>query len=259
MKIATWNVNSLRARIERVQEFLEIKDPDILCLQETKISSDIDQDFINIIQTYGYKANFHGNGQWNGVAIISKSEQTNVIKGFSGDPKDPGVDRNDCRLIRATIDNFRIYSVYVPNGREVDSDHYVFKLYWLDRLKADLESEVGAQQQIVLGDFNIAPRDSDVFDISAFKGMTHVSQKERDALAAIEACGFVDLGGIWESNGSFTWWDYRQGAFHKNHGMRIDLCLSTSVVAKLMGAVSVERDFRKGSKPSDHAPVMIEF
>jgi len=253
--IATWNVNSLKARMPRVTEWLGDVGPDVLCLQETKLANDAFPalDFTAM----GYDSVHHGEGRWNGVAILSKVGIEDVVTGFD-DGRDPDP---DARIVWATCGGVRVASVYVPNGRELEHDHYRYKLDWLGRLRTHLDLHHSPDEPlVVLGDWNIAPTDEDVWDIGAFDGSTHVSAPERDALAAVRGWGLVDtLRDRYPEPGIFSYWDYRNGDFHKRRGMRIDYLLSSPALAGCNSADLIDRNARKGTKPSDHAPVLGMF
>jgi exodeoxyribonuclease-3 len=253
VRLATWNVNSLNVRLPKVLEWLEQAAPDVLCLQETK-QSDAAFDHAAFADR-GYESAHHGEGRWNGVAILSRVGLSEVQIGFGSTEDELGA-----RLIGATCGGVRIFSAYIPNGRSLDSEHYVAKLRWLERLAA-LLAEAGPDVELaVLGDFNVAPVDADVWDIAALEGMTHVSEPERAALAALEAVGFEDVFRRFHPDGGvFSWWDYRDGAFHKGHGMRIDLIYASPALARRASGAFVDRDARKGVKPSDHAPVVLDL
>jgi exodeoxyribonuclease-3 len=252
MRIATWNVNSLTARLPRVEEWIGYARPDVLCLQETKQADAVFPH--GAFAALGYEAAHHGDGRWNGVAILSRVGLDGVELGMGSD------DEQGSRLVAADCGGIRVHSVYVPNGRSLDSEHYPAKLAWLGRLKALLEETTGPDQPVVVcGDFNVAPEDRDVWDPAQFEGMTHVSQPERDALADLEAWGLVDVfRRLYAEDELFTWWDYRGGSFHRHRGMRIDLILVTEVLAARTTYGLVDRNARKGEKPSDHAPVFID-
>ena len=255
VRIATWNVNSLKARLPRVEEWLAEAQPDVLCLQETKLSDDAFPALA--FEALGYSSAHHGQGQWNGVAILSRVGITDVVDGFAdGDEPDP-----EARLIWATCGGVRVASVYVPNGRSLDNDHYVYKLAWLERLRGVLDrSEDRSSDLVITGDFNIAPVDADVWDPAEFVDATHVSEPERVALRRLEEWGLVDVFRQYVPDGGvFSWWDYRAGNFHKGKGMRIDLILATESLAARATDARVDRNARKGQKPSDHAPVIAEF
>lgn len=253
--IATWNVNSLGARLPRVEEWLATVAPDVLCMQETKMA---DAQFPTMAFTsLGYESVHHGEGRWNGVAILSKVGIADTFAGFDdGGEPDP-----DARVVWATCGGVRVASVYVPNGREVGHDHYRYKLAWLKRLRAHLDAHHSPDEPLVVcGDWNIAPDDRDVWDPAAFEGSTHVTQAERDALSEVKEWGLVDVfRERYSDGGLFSYWDYRNGDFHKKRGMRIDMVLASTSLAKLSRSDLVDRNARKGPKPSDHAPVLAWF
>ncbi len=254
MRIATWNVNSLKARLPRVEEWLADVAPDVVCLQETKLA---DGAFPSLaFQSLGYESVHHGEGRWNGVAILSRVGIEDPRNGFGPDDDDP-----EARLLWATCGGVRIASAYVPNGRSLDDDHYRYKLSWLANLRRQLaEQEDPAGSVVVAGDFNIAPTDDDVWDPSAFVGATHTSEPERTALAELESWGLVDTFRLRQPEpGLFSWWDYRAGNFHKRQGMRIDLVLATEPVARRVTYATIDRNARKGQQPSDHAPVIVDL
>jgi exodeoxyribonuclease-3 len=253
MRIATWNVNSLTARLPRVEEWIRYAQPDVLCLQETKQA---DAAFpTDAFAELGYETAHHGDGRWNGVALISRVGLTNVATGMG-----PAHDDQGSRLIAADCGGVRVVSVYVPNGRSLDSEHYPAKLAWLGGLRALLEETTSPDRPVaVCGDFNVAPDDRDVWDPTEFEGMTHVSQPERDALADLESWGLVDVfRRLYPDDKLFSWWDYRGGSFHRHRGMRIDLILVTEVLAARTTYGLIDRNARKGEKPSDHTPVFID-
>lgn len=255
MRIATWNVNSLKARIDRVEEWLVDVQPDVLCMQETKMTDDA---FPALgFQALGYESAHFGQGQWNGVAILSKVGVTDVVANFAdGAPPDP-----EARIISATCKNVRVTSVYVPNGRSLDHDHYRYKLAWMQRLKAHVAQSSNASNDVVVtGDFNIAPDDRDVYDPRKFVGQTHASQPERDALASLCDWGLTDLFRQHHQDSKlYSWWDYRAGDFHMGRGLRIDLILGSASVARRNTFCVVDRNARKGQSPSDHAPVFVDL
>ena len=255
MLIATWNVNSLKARMERVEEWISVVQPDVLCLQETKLTDAAfpSMSFLGL----GYESVHHGQGQWNGVAILSKVGISDVVSGFDdGREPDP-----DARVIWATCGGVRVASVYVPNGREVDHDHYHYKLDWLGRLRSHLDQHHTPDELlVVLGDWNIIPTDLDVWDPAAFEGSTHVTPAERDALDHVKAWGLVDtFRDRYADGGLYSYWDYRNGDFHKRRGIRIDYLLSSRALAAKNLSDLIDREARKGAKPSDHAPVLGWF
>lgn len=255
MRIATWNVNSLRARQPRVEEWLADVEPDVVCLQETKLAEDAFP--TDRFTELGYASAHHGQGQWNGVAILSRVGLEDVVRNF-GDGRSPDP---EARLVTATCGGIRISSAYVPNGRDLENDHYRYKLVWMERLLAHLRADTDPTRDVIVaGDFNIAPDDRDVHDPAKFIGATHVSEPEREALRRIEEWGLQDLfRHRYDGSGMYSWWDYRAGAFNKGEGLRIDLVLgSASVVARSRWCV-IDRQARKGDKPSDHAPVIIDL
>lgn len=261
MRLVTWNVNSLKARLERVEHWIGTWQPDIVCLQETKLA---DSAFPAMaFHALGYDSAHHGQGRWNGVAILSRVGLEDVVAGFGdGDEEDP-----EARLLWATCGGVRVGSVYVPNGREVGHEQYEYKLGFLDRLRRRLDAHEDVSTPLVIcGDFNIAPDDRDVWDPAAFEGATHVSAAERDALGRLTEWGLVDLLRTKHDEGDlFSWWDYRGGNFHKRMGMRIDLVLGTESLAGRLTDIRIDREERKpkgnpaGGAPSDHAPVIADF
>ena len=256
MRVATWNVNSVKQRVPRLLPWLDQRQPDVLCLQETKLADDAFTELLGEeLDDRGYAVALHGEPRWNGVAIASRSGLDDVVAGIPGGP---GFPRPEARAVSATCGGIRVYSVYVPNGRTPDSDHYRYKLAWL----AALRDMVGAgpDAAVVCGDMNIAPTDADVFDPEAYIGQTHVTAPEREALASLEALGLHDVvRDHWPTERVFTYWDYRAGMFHQDLGMRIDLVLATDPVADRVRAAWVDRQARKGTGPSDHAPVIVDL
>ena len=255
LRICTWNVNSLRARLARVEEFLTYAQPDVVCMQETKVS---DAAFPAMaFQALGYDSAHHGGaGRWNGVAILSRVGLEKVEAGFGTDEPEA-----ECRFISATCGGVRVSSVYVPNGRVVGSEHYAAKLDWLGELRDHLVSSCDpAGDVVVCGDFNVAPEDRDVYDPSRFVGATHVSPAEREALGRLLEWGLVDTFRLVRPEDRlFTWWDYRAGDFHQHRGMRIDLVLASRSLADRASWALVDRNARKGKQPSDHAPLLVDF
>ena len=256
MRLATWNVNSIKQRIPRLLPWLDQRQPDVVCLQETKLADDA---FAAMLEeqlvSRGYEFATHGEVQWNGVAILSKIGLADVVPGVAGAP---GFPNPEARAVAATCGGIRVHSVYVPNGRVPGSDHYQYKLDWLAALAHDLSA--GPDNAVVCGDMNIAPTDEDVFDPEAYIGQTHVTAPERDALGQLQALGLRDVvRDRWPGKRVFTYWDYRAGMFHQDLGMRIDLVLATAPVAERVRAAWVDRQARKGSGPSDHAPVMVDL
>jgi exodeoxyribonuclease III len=253
MRLATWNVNSLTARLPRVTGWIEQHQPDVLCLQETKQA---DGKFPReAFDALGYESAHHGDGRWNGVALLSRVGLVDVAQGFGS-----AEDAHGTRLVAATCGGVRVHSVYVPNGRSLDNEFYGFKLAWLARLRTFLDETCPPGSSVaVCGDFNVAPRDTDVWDPAHFEGMTHVSEPERAALRQVEDWGLDDVFTRFNEPGVFSYWDYRAGDFHQGRGMRIDLLLLSRDLADRATASFVDRDARKGQKPSDHAPVVVEI
>ncbi|MDT4991181.1 MAG: exodeoxyribonuclease [Actinoplanes sp.] len=255
MRFATWNVNSVKARLPRLLEWLDSTKPDVVCLQETKVAAD---GFPAAeVAELGYDTAAHGQGRWNGVALLSRAGFADVRRGLPGEPGFPGP---EARAISATCLGIRFTSVYVPNGRTPQDPHYVYKLAWLAALRDALAADVAAGSTVVAGDFNVAPTDDDVWDPQVFIGSTHVTPPERDALAGIRATGLRDVVPRPMKGGHpYTYWDYRAGMFHTNKGMRIDLVYATPDVAARVQDAVVDREARKGKGPSDHAPVMVDL
>jgi len=256
VRIATWNVNSVKQRVPRLLPWLDERQPHVVCLQETKLGDDAFQELLHDeLERRGYEVATYGEAAWNGVAILSRVGLQDVLRGVPGAP---GFPHPEARAVAATCGGIRVYSVYVPNGRMPESDHYYYKLAWLAALKDVVAN--GPQPAIVLGDFNIAPTDDDVFDPDAYIGETHVTPPERDALANLQSVGLHDIvREHWPTNRVFTYWDYRAGMFHKDLGMRIDLVLATNPIASRVQAAWVDRHARKGTLPSDHAPVIVDL
>jgi exodeoxyribonuclease III len=256
VRLATWNVNSVKQRVPRLLPWLDQRQPDVACIQETKLS---DEAFAALLGeqlvSRGYQVATHGEGQWNGVAILSKIGIDDVVRGVAGAP---GFPNPEARAVSATCGGIRVHSVYVPNGRVPGSEHYEYKLNWLAALAENLSS--GPENAVVCGDMNIAPTDEDVFDPEAYIGQTHVTAPERKALGQLQALGLRDVvRDRWPGRRVFTYWDYRAGMFHQDLGMRIDLVLATTAVADRVRAAWVDRQARKGSGPSDHAPVIVDL
>jgi exodeoxyribonuclease III len=256
VRIATWNVNSVKQRVPRLLPWLDERRPDVVCLQETKLADDAFLDLLgNELRDRGYAVAVHGEATWNGVAILSRVGLGDVVVGLAGAP---GFPRTESRAVSATCGGIRVVSVYVPNGREPGSDHYRYKLEWLAALRAVVEQE--QDEVVVCGDVNIAPADEDVFDPDAYVGQTHVTEPERAALAELQALGLRDVvRDRWPHERVFSYWDYRAGMFHQDLGMRIDLILAGGPVAERVRAAWVDRQARKGSGPSDHAPVIVDL
>ena len=256
MRVATWNVNSVKQRIPRLLPWLDQRQPDVVCLQETKLADDAFTELLgDELAGRGYAIGLHGEVQWNGVAILSRVGLDDVVPGFAGEP---GFPAPEARAVAATCGGIRVHSVYVPNGRAPGSDHYRYKLAWLAALRDALAADPAAA--IVCGDMNIAPADADVFDPAAYVGQTHVTAPERAALADLQAIGLRDVvRDRWPGERVFTYWDYRAGMFHRDLGMRIDLVLAAAPVADRVRAAWVDRQARKGTAPSDHAPVIVDL
>jgi exodeoxyribonuclease-3 len=267
MRIATWNVNSLKARLDRVMQWLERAKPDVLLMQETKLA-DADAP-ADVFRSAGYELAHHGEGRWNGVAIASRCGLGDLVTNF-GEPLRPAATPDvaddeplaEARMLSAVAGGIRVVSVYAPNGREVGSPFYRAKLAWFDRLARWLLEARDAKEPLVLGgDFNVAPTDVDVWDPAACHGSTHVSEPERQALGRLRDWGLIDAYRLHHQEpGRYTWWDYRAGNFHKNFGMRIDLLLVTAPLAERTVWAEIDREARKGKPiPSDHAPLVIDI
>ncbi len=267
MRIATWNVNSLRARLEKVEWWLERAEPDVLLMQETKLADG--RAPVSEFRAAGYEIAHHGEGQWNGVAIASRVGIVDVVSNF-GEPLAPPLTFDaaddepaaEARMIAATCAGIRMVSVYAPNGRMIGTPFYAAKLVWYARLARWLETSASPEESLVVGgDFNIAPADADVWDPRALGGGTHVSPRERAALFELVRWGLVDLYRLHHPEpGRYTWWDYRGGGFHKNLGMRIDHLMATRPIAERTVWAEIDREARKGKPtPSDHAPVVIDL
>jgi exodeoxyribonuclease III len=259
MRIATWNVNSVGARLPRLLDWLREASPDVVCLQETKCAADAFpyEDLAGL----GYEAHVHGDGRWNGVGILSRVGAEDVQRGLPGDPGYPTPDVREARAIAATCGGVRVWSVYVPNGRDPSHDHYAYKLKWFAALQDAVAADAaGTRPFAVLGDYNVAPTDEDVWDPAAFAGSTHVTPPERAALAALRDKGLADVvPRPLKYDRPYTYWDYRAGMFHKNLGMRIDLVLANAPFAAAVTDAYVDRNARKGKGASDHAPVVVDL
>lgn len=251
MKFVTWNVNSVRARHDRLLAFLERHRPDVVCLQETKVVDDVFP--ADAFREAGYQATVLGQKTYNGVAILSRQAVDQVLRGF-GD----GGDDSEARLLAATVGDIRFVCVYVPNGRAVGSESYAYKLDWLARLRRFLDVDSSPDRPLaLLGDFNVAPANIDVHDPDAWRGEILCSDEERNAFADLESWGLTDsFRALYPDEQTFTWWDYRQLGFPKNRGLRIDHILLTQPLMERLVDVVVDRDERKGKGPSDHAPVL---
>ncbi len=256
MRIATWNVNSLKQRLPRFLPWLDEREPDVVCLQETKLTDDAIGELLDDeLARRGYESAYFGQPQWNGVALLSKVGLVDVVRGL---PDGPGFPEPEARAVSATCGGVRVHSLYVPNGRTVGSDHYEYKLAWLAALHEQVAA--GPASAVVCGDMNIAPADADLFDPAAFVGQTHVTAPERAALQNLQALGLHDVvRERWPSESVFSYWDYRAGMFHQNQGMRIDLVLASADVAARVRAAWIDRQARKGTGPSDHAPVIVDL
>jgi exodeoxyribonuclease-3 len=255
MKLATWNVNSLNARLPRVLELLDAHAPDVVFLQETK--TDPDAFPVGALAEAGYSAAHHSAGRWAGVALLARGDEpADVCHGLAGEPA-----ADEARWLEATVDGMRCVSVYVPNGRAVDSPTYEDKLRFLDAAAERVRELVASGPVVVAGDFNVCPTDVDVYDPAAFVGSTHVTPPERARFAALLEAGLVDAYRHVhpEPEVGFTWWDYRQGHFHRKMGLRIDAVLMTPDLGGRLVECGIDRNFRKGPKPSDHAPLLAEL
>jgi exodeoxyribonuclease-3 len=276
VRLATWNVNSIGARLPRLLQWLAATEPDVVCLQETKCTAE--RFPAAEVGELGYAVAAHGDGRWNGVAILSRAGLDEVARGFPGEPgftATPGeptlLDGLDepaigppppqARAIGASCDGLRVWSLYAPNGRTPDSPHFVYKLEWFAALRAALADELaGGGPLVACGDFNVAPADSDVWDPAAFAGATHVTPAERRALAGLRGLGLHDVVPTpMKGPNPFTYWDYRAGMFHQDKGMRIDLVYASAAVAGRVRSAYVDREARKGKGPSDHAPVVADL
>ncbi|MEQ1734918.1 MAG: exodeoxyribonuclease III [Rhodoglobus sp.] len=264
MRVATWNVNSIRSRTGRVVDWLGQEDVDVLAMQEIKCTEA--QFPFEAFLDAGYEVELHGLNQWNGVAFASRLPMTDVAIGFEntpgfGRPLDDGSLPQEARAIGVTVNGVRLWSLYVPNGRELDDPHYAYKLDWLANLAADTRRWIADDPTLplaLMGDFNIAPLDIDVWDIASFAGKTHVSAPERDAFAALEAAGLTDTVRTRGILG-YTYWDYQKLRFPRNEGMRIDFILGSAAFDALVTTARIDRDSRKGDAPSDHVPVVVDL
>ncbi len=249
-------MNSVKQRVPRLLPWLDQRQPDVVCLQETKLADDAFEALLGKeLADRGYESALNGEVQWNGVAILSRVGVADIVRGIPGGP---GFPEPEARSVAATCGGVRVQSVYVPNGRVPDSDHYQYKLAWLAALRDMVRG--GPDDAVVCGDMNIAPTDDDVFDPQAYVGHTHVTPPEREALAQLEAVGLHDVvRDHWPNERIFSYWDYRAGMFHQDLGMRIDLVLATKPVAGRVKAAWIDRQARKGTGPSDHAPVIVDL
>jgi exodeoxyribonuclease-3 len=261
MRIATWNVNSMRARLDRVRAWLEHSEVDVVALQETKCRDD--QFPSAVFEELGYEVAHLGHSQWNGVAVLSRVGLSDVEEGFPGLPSWGDPPAAEARALGATCGGVRVWSLYVPNGRTLDDPHLAYKLDWLARLKAAGEGWLAADphaQIALVGDWNVAPRDEDVWDMAAFEGHTHVSPAEREAFEGVVGAGFEDV--VRPHNpgpGVYTYWDYQRLRFARREGMRIDFVLASAALAERVKGAVIDRQERKGKGASDHAPVVVEL
>ena len=258
MRIATWNINSVTARLDRLVEWLETAQPDVVALQELKCTTDA---FPSMpIAAAGYESVAHGNGRWNGVAILSRVGLEDVTLDLTDQPAFDNV--VETRAIGATCGGVRVWSLYVPNGREPDHPHYAYKLDWFRALENTARTEMAANPDLpyaLIGDFNVAPEDSDVWDISLFSDSTHVTPAERAALADLRATGLSDVMPRALKGEPYTFWDYRNGALHRGWGMRIDLVYANPPFVDRVSDAWIDREARKGKGASDHAPVVVDL
>jgi exodeoxyribonuclease III len=254
VRLATWNVNSFKARLERVEGWLDEVAPDVLCVQETKCADDAFPTLA--LASRGYEAVHHGQGRWNGVAILSRIGIDDVVHGFATGDADP-----EARLLTARCGSTLVVTAYAPNGRAVGHEQFRYKLEWFDRLVEHLDAIASPEDEVVLcGDLNVAPEDRDVWDVELIHGSTHVTPEERARFQRLLDWGLVDAFRLaWpDDDRLYTWWDYRAGNFHKHKGMRIDHVLVTAPLAARLRWSLVDRNARKGQSPSDHAPLLIE-
>lgn len=261
MRLATWNINSIRARVDRAVAFLDRSGTDVLALQETKCK---DSQFpFEAFEAAGYQVAHFGLSQWNGVAIISRVGLDDVELGFPGQPHFGEEPALEARAIGATCGGVRVWSLYVPHGRALDNPHYAYKLNWLQTLRDNARDWVAADPAAkiaLVGDWNVAPQDTDVWDLSVFEGQTHVSQPERDAFAAFEGVGFTEVSRVFvPEDRKYTYWDYQQLRFPKNEGMRIDFAYTSPALTAEVTAVEIDRNERKGKGASDHVPVIVDI
>jgi exodeoxyribonuclease III len=277
VRLATWNVNSVKARLPRLLEWLDEAKPDVVCLQEIKTTTALFP--AAEVGELGYEVAAHGEGRWNGVALLSSVGLEDISRGFPGQPSyagepsdadgqaeltlldEPELRTPEARAVGATCGGVRVWSLYVPNGRTPESAHYAYKLEWFAALRAAFAAELGLYDQFAAcGDFNVAPTDDDVWNPKVFIGSTHVTPPERQALADLRALGLTDvIPKPMKGPHPFTYWDYRAGAFAKDMGMRIDLVYASPAVAGRVAGAYVDREARKGKGPSDHAPVVVDL
>jgi exodeoxyribonuclease III len=252
VKITSWNINSLRKRQDRLFAWLDTAKPDIVCLQETKCP---DEQFpVLALQSVGYHSAYHGEKSYNGVAILSKTKPRDIRLSLCDEVVDP-----QARVIAATVDNLRVFSIYAPNGQAVGSPAYEYKLNWYARLGGCVAQEKSADL-VVCGDFNVAPEDIDVYNPDLWREAIMCSNGERKAFRQLCEAGFRDTLRLHHKEGGlFSWWDYRMFSFPKNRGLRIDMILASEALPRKCTAAGIDRDARKGKEPSDHAPVWAEF
>jgi exodeoxyribonuclease III len=252
MRIASWNINSLRRRQDRLFAWLEATKPDIVCLQETKCTDD--QFPVLALESVGYHSAYHGEKSYNGVAILAKAELRDVCPSLCDETIDP-----QARFIAVTVSNIRVFSIYAPNGQAVGSPAYEYKLNWYARLRDCLAKE-NSEEMVVCGDFNVAPENIDVYDPELWRGAIMCSNGERKAFRQVCEIGLRDTLRLHHKQGGlFSWWDYRMLSFPKNRGLRIDAVLASKALATKCIDAGIDRDMRKGKEPSDHAPVWTEF
>ncbi|MEA9984071.1 MULTISPECIES: exodeoxyribonuclease III [Subtercola] len=264
MRVATWNVNSIRARVGRVTDWLVREDIDVLAMQEIKCKET--QFPFEPFAEAGYEVELHGLNQWNGVAFASRLPMEDLTVGFEGVPGFGKPDENgalpaEARALGVTVNGVRLWSLYVPNGRDLENAHYTYKLEWLKQLAVDTRkwiAEYPEQPLALMGDFNIAPLDTDVWDLAAFEGSTHISPLERAAFAEFEALGLADVVRPLVPTG-YTYWDYKQLRFPRNEGMRIDFIMGSPAFQQLVSDARIDRNERKGDAPSDHVPVVVDL
>jgi len=264
MRLATWNVNSIRSRVDRAVAFLERSRTDVLALQETKCT---DEQFPRAaFEAAGYEVATHGHSQWNGVAIVSRVGLADVERGFTGQPHFGDGDALEARAMAATCGGVRVWSLYVPHGRTVGHPHYDYKLRWLGALREQAQAWLApgtgdpTAQVALVGDWNVAPRDTDVWDLAVFADQTHITPPERQAFAAFEQAGYTEITRVHvPEDRRYTYWDYQRLRFPRNEGMRIDFAYVSPALAARTTGVSIERDERKGKAPSDHVPVVLDL
>ena len=258
MRIATWNINSIRARADRALAFLEREDVDVLALQETKCK---DAQFPReAFEAAGYEIATFGFSQWNGVAILSRVGLDDVTPGFDGQPEFGETPAVEARALGATCGGVRVWSLYVPHGRALDNPHYAYKLAWLERLREHAVTWADAGDKVALvGDWNVVPLDTDVWDVAAFEGQTHVSEPEREAFRAFAEAGYTEVSRQFlPDEHRYTYWDYQQLRFPRNEGMRIDFAYTSPALTPLVTDVRIDRDERRGKGASDHVPVIVD-